>query len=149
MTTKPKARRFRIRRAAPLAGSAADPGHHAGAPPRPAARPQPRPAPETTDDGLGDQRFPPAAPAQGEITSAADVAAEAEIDAIRKEGLTGRQLRLARRVAQKHNLPAISDFDAVRLLRQAGIDPFQRASVLDLVSADTAAGGSRALTTLP
>ncbi len=56
-----------------------------------------------------------------------------DIDAIRREGLTGRQLRMARRVAQKHNLPATSDFDAVRLLRQRGIDPFQRSNMLELV----------------
>jgi capsular polysaccharide transport system permease protein len=57
-----------------------------------------------------------------------------DIDAIRREGLTGRQLRMARRLAQKHNLPATSDFDAVRLLRQAGIDPFQANSALEVVS---------------
>ena len=56
-----------------------------------------------------------------------------EIDAIRREGLTGRQLRMARRVAQKHGLAPTSDFDAVRLLRAEGIDPFQRATMLDLV----------------
>jgi len=55
------------------------------------------------------------------------------MDAIRQEGLTGRQLRMARRVAQKHNLPATSDFDAVRLLREKGIDPFKRANMLELV----------------
>lgn len=56
-----------------------------------------------------------------------------DIDAIRAEGLTGRQLRMARRMAQKHNLPATSDFDAVRLLRKAGIDPFKRSNTLELV----------------
>ena len=55
-----------------------------------------------------------------------------DIDEIRKEGLTGRQLRMARRTAQRHDLPATSDFDAVRLLRQAGIDPFQRSNLLEL-----------------
>lgn len=55
------------------------------------------------------------------------------MDAIRQEGLTGRQLRMARRVAQKHGLPATSDFDAVRLLRAKGIDPFQRSNMLELV----------------
>ena len=64
---------------------------------------------------------------------------QTEIDAIRREGLTGRQLRLARRVAQKHDLPATSDFDAVRLLRRAGIDPFQRTTMLELVTSDGAA----------
>ena len=54
------------------------------------------------------------------------------IEDSRKEGLTGRQLRMARRTAQRHDLPAKSDFDAVRLLRQAGIDPFQRSNLLEL-----------------
>ena len=54
------------------------------------------------------------------------------IEDIRKEGLTGRQWRMARRTAQRHDLPAKSNFDAVRLLRQAGIDPFQRSNLLEL-----------------
>ncbi|MGR3363293.1 MAG: capsule biosynthesis protein, partial [Maritimibacter harenae] len=53
-----------------------------------------------------------------------------------QEGLTGRQLRMARRVAQKHGLAATSDYDAVRLLRQEGIDPFQTANMLQLVSSE-------------
>ena len=54
------------------------------------------------------------------------------IEDIHKEGLTGRQLRMARRTAQRHDLPIQSDFDAVRLLRHAGIDPFQRSNLLEL-----------------
>lgn len=69
----------------------------------------------------------------GMVSSAHEMSVEAEIDAIRREGLTGRQLRMARRVAQKHSLPATSDFDAVRLLRQQGIDPFHRSNMLELV----------------
>ncbi len=56
-----------------------------------------------------------------------------QLDAIRREGLTGRQLRMARRIAHKHELAPTSDFDAVRLLRARGIDPFQRANMLELV----------------
>jgi capsular polysaccharide transport system permease protein len=40
---------------------------------------------------------------------------------------------MARRVAQKHGLAPTSDFDAVRLLRAEGIDPFQRSNMLELV----------------
>lgn len=83
---------------------------------------------------------------QGEVTPADEAAIDAEIDAIRREGLTGRQLRLARRVAQKHGLAVTSDFDAVRLLRKKGIDPFQRSTVLDLVTTEGKAP-SRELTT--
>ncbi|MBZ0124279.1 MAG: capsule biosynthesis protein [Roseovarius sp.] len=71
------------------------------------------------------------------------------MDAIRQEGLTGRQLRMARRMAQKHGLAPTSDFDAVRLLRAKGIDPFQRTRLLELVTSNgnrtmgTEAGGQR------
>ncbi|MGJ8623496.1 MAG: capsule biosynthesis protein [Yoonia sp.] len=61
-----------------------------------------------------------------------------QIDAISKEGLTARQLRLARRVALKNGFEASSDYDAVRQLRAAGIDPFQRSSVVDLIVPDSA-----------
>jgi capsular polysaccharide transport system permease protein len=83
--------------------------------------------------------------ATGEVTPADEAAIDAEIDTIRREGLTGRQLRMARRVAQKHGIAATSDFDAVRLLRKQGIDPFQRGTMLELVTTDKDA--SRALTT--
>ncbi|MBV2359112.1 capsule biosynthesis protein [Thalassococcus sp. CAU 1522] len=110
MTTKPKAKKFRIRRS---------PSQDA---------PQ--------DDGVQEtpqvQRPEPVA-RSGEVSSAAQVASETDMDTIRREGLTGRQLRMARRVAQKHGLAPTSDFDAVRLLRARGIDPFQRANVLELV----------------
>lgn len=87
-------------------------------------------------DGFGDMSFPTArkAPAGAAPAPAAPDDPAASIDAIRREGLTGRQLRMARRLAQKHNLPATSDFDAVRLLRNAGIDPFQANSALEMVS---------------
>ena len=130
MTMKPKARKFRIKRAAPLTGtsSAARAIEHddeavAPAPPPPQQPAKPAPAPVAKDPSPTSEQKP--SPAQ-------DVA-ENTLDSIRKEGLTGRQLRMARRVAQKHNLPATSDFDAVRLLREQGIDPFQRANMLELV----------------
>ncbi len=60
---------------------------------------------------------------------------EDEIVRIRGEGLTARQLRMARRVAEKHGIEPANDYDAVRLLRARGIDPFDRASLLELVVA--------------
>mgnify|MGYP000280060820 CR=1 FL=1 len=72
----------------------------------------------------------------GDVTPADEASIDAEIDTIRREGLTGRQLRMARRVAQKHGIAATSDFDAVRQLRKQGIDPFQRAAMLDLVTTE-------------
>ncbi len=130
MTTKPKAKKFRIRRSTSLVNDLRRTAPDA-APDAPAAQP----APEfggPVDDGFGNTPYPTAA---AETLSHVDQAnAETEIARIRKEGLTGRQLRMARRVAQKHGLAPTSDFDAVRLLRQQGIDPFQRTNMLELVS---------------
>lgn len=41
---------------------------------------------------------------------------------IESEGLSAKQLRQARRTAQRHGLEPSSDYDAVRLLREKGID---------------------------
>ena len=88
----------------------------------------------STDDGFGDQAFPGSAKAEVNDDAIAE---------IRREGLTGRQLRMARRLAQKNGLSPSSDFDAVRLLRARGIDPFDRANMLEVVTARPAAcGGS-------
>ncbi|MGR3501628.1 capsule biosynthesis protein [Pseudaestuariivita sp.] len=166
MTTKPKAKKFRIRRPAATGET--------GAAPAPAAAPAPQPqaparAPAQTPASAADQssvtpirpaqpaarpaaQAQPQAPAQPapqqtapqqasatagpnpqEVASAAETKANTSMEAIRKEGLTGRQLRMARRMAQKHGLAATSDFDAVRLLRQNGIDPFQKSNMLELV----------------
>lgn len=54
--------------------------------------------------------------------------------AIAAEGLTSRQLRRAVLIAQKHRLAITSEFDAVRVLREAGVDPFSRASILRIVA---------------
>lgn len=143
---KLKVERFRTRRPDPVA--APEPGRN---------RPGDDAFFPTGDDGFGAQSFPtargPVASAANGIARPQDGSAPQDMEAIRHEGLTGRQLRLARQMAQKHGLPATSDFDAVRLLRRAGIDPFQRSSVLELVAADEGAEGpaaranaSRALT---
>ena len=57
---------------------------------------------------------------------------DAALEAIRAEGLTSRQLRLAKRVAHKHGLTVTSELDAVAQLRARGIDPFQASTLLDL-----------------
>jgi len=110
MTTKPKAKKFRIRRDAPLGQSPQEKPQAAALPP-PAAR-------------------------SGQVESAKSASAETALDAIRREGLTGRQLRMARRVAQKQGIAATSDFDAVLQLRQVGVDPFQLNTILELVAPD-------------
>ncbi|RMD94510.1 MAG: capsule biosynthesis protein [Alphaproteobacteria bacterium] len=149
MTTKPRARKFRIRRsgeagAAPTPGAAARARHAAAT----GATGEANPLDSGHDDGLGSRPFPTAASAAStaaggagrgsergaaHLSTPAEMSAEAEIDAIRREGLTGRQLRMARRVAQRHGLSPVSDFDAVRLLRRQGIDPFERSNMLELV----------------
>ncbi len=146
MTTKPRAKKFRIRRNPSVSGVSASGGAVSGVSPAPAGQPprtgapgpvsparpqQANPAPPATGQNAGQNRA--TQPRTGQVTSARVTRAETDIDAIRREGLTGRQLRMARRVAQKNNLPATSDFDAVRLLRQNGIDPFQRSNMLELV----------------
>ncbi|WP_354001003.1 capsule biosynthesis protein [Pseudotabrizicola formosa] len=135
-------------------------------PPRPVSAPAP-------EDGFGADPFPTAG---NQVDAMMDAGGESpaprhpapaqagaeqpnpnDIDQIRKEGLTGRQLRMARRMAQKYGLPATSDFDAVRLLRAAGVDPFQKSTFMQMISAEGAdlplAGqgepGSRALTVGP
>ncbi|MFN4171878.1 MAG: capsule biosynthesis protein, partial [Pseudorhodobacter sp.] len=134
MTIKLKAQRFRTRR--PQFPALPGPAEDTGLFDAPA------------EDGFGPGKFPTAEPA-----NSAGPAGEMDMEAIRHEGLTGRQLRVARRMAQKHGLPATSDFDAVRLLRKAGIDPFQRMSILELVSTDdndpVPPDASRALAPVP
>lgn len=165
MTTTPKVRKFRIRQsdAPPAVSPPASDGtaHVAVATPKAGATPA-RPAaealmatPEHIEDGFGDLALPgstaaakrAAAPGTGpraadgprptEPKGAGDV--DAEIAAIQAEGLTGRQLRAARRAAQKHGLSPTSDFDAVRLLRARGLNPFGPTSLLDLVPNGTRA----------
>lgn len=84
---------------------------------------------EPADDGFGSDAFPTAG---GKPGAQGGSVAEA-IRAIEAEGLSARQLRLARRSAQKHDLSPISDHDAVRLLRAKGVDPFLPTTLLELV----------------
>jgi capsular polysaccharide transport system permease protein len=89
----------------------------------------------TTDDGFGNQDFRSPAP---QTDSAAPPRPDADADdaalaAIAAEGLTGRQLRRARMLAQQHKLVARSDLDAVLQLRRVGINPFARSSLLEVV----------------
>jgi capsular polysaccharide transport system permease protein len=87
-----------------------------------------------TDDGFGNQTFPTLG------TTPVGNDSDAALDAIKREGLTGRQLRMARRVAQKQGITASSDLDAVRKLREHGIDPFKRSNMLELVVSDPKKG---------
>jgi len=119
MTTKPKARKFRIRRNV-VSGTGKTPAGRDNLFAR-------------SEDGFDDKPFPGSAKSE----TAAD-GHEKGIAEIRREGLTGRQLRMARRLAQKNGMKPNSDFDAVRMLRAKGIDPFDRANMLELVTARSA-----------
>lgn len=132
MTTKPKAKKFRIRRSGSLSTAPEKAGtDNAPAAPTASGMPKVQNSGTVTEDGFGKRQFPTAA-ASGPQTGVSP-AGTTDISEIKKEGLTGRQLRMARRVAQKHGLAPASDFEAVRLLRLKGIDPFQRAAMLELV----------------
>lgn len=163
MTTPVKSKRFRLRRTGPTAGAEGVPSvDDTPRPPQrieksettnsahdveladedfpvPVESPQPqRPAapvvhvqkvPKSTaaTPALGHQQTS-AASEEPETLPAADT-----LDAIRSEGLSARQLRMAMRVAQKYGIRATSAHEAVLLLRKRGVDPFARATLLELV----------------
>ena len=124
--TTPKAQKFRIRAQDRKAPPAAEP-----------MIPEP-------DDGFGDTVFPTAGKQPDTPQSA-----EQALEAIKAEGLSGRQLRTARRVAQKNGISAASDHEAVLLLRRKGIDPFQSSAVLQIVEGANKAGPQAGRVQLP
>ena len=141
MTTKPKARKFRIRRNESLTTGMSSQAASVDETEMPEVQEMPMAVNQSgrRRRAVGDVFTAPQDPAPVLLESPIDVwspqtvAAEQDIDSLRREGLTGRQLRMARRIAQKHGLAVTSDFDAVRQLRARGIDPFKRSNVLELV----------------
>ena len=65
---------------------------------------------------------------------------EAALATIAAERLSGRHLRRAIQIAQVHGITAKSEFDAVRLLREAEIDPFSLVSLVRVDSSQPEAG---------
>jgi len=113
MTTTPSIRRFRLR---------------GGGEAKPAVPPPPEePAVEMLSAGQAEA-----------LADTPDRAAA--VEAIRAEGLTPRQLRAARRVAQRHGIRGEDDHVLVYELRRRGIEPFQKSNMLALVTADPAEG---------
>ncbi|MEM6577138.1 MAG: capsule biosynthesis protein [Pseudomonadota bacterium] len=136
MTTKPKARKFRIRRvsssdASQSADAALDRPEHESDAQRLAA--DDGPATTTPEAHSARSAADHGAETSGE-TSVPSAPPSTNIEEIRKEGLTGRQLRMARRLAQRQGLSPSSDFEAVQQLRERGIDPFQRSNIVELIS---------------
>ena len=119
----------------------------AAAPPVVTIRKQPRPAMTAAPDSANPTTAPgsdnPEPPASAEPPETADLegrpAVQNTIEAIRAEGLTARQLRMAMRVAQKHGIRASSAHEAVLMLRERGIDPLARSTMLELVDDEPAA----------
>ncbi len=113
----------------------AEPTPAAARTPAEGAAPPPRAPEPPVEDGFGPDPFPTAAAARPRPADPppADPPPEA-LRAIEAEGLSPQRLRLARRIAQKRGIAAASDIEAVYRLREAGIDPFSRSSVLGLVA---------------
>jgi capsular polysaccharide transport system permease protein len=146
MTTKPRAQKFRIRRpgetpaGSPVAASTPQP-RAAEPPPVPPRTPSYEPGPRR-DDGFGSEPFPTASAAprapEGAGATPGRTAPRSEAPATGQgttpEEMTGRQLRIARRLAYRHGLKPGSDAEAVRMLRALGIDPLERRNLLALVA---------------
>lgn len=90
-------------------------------------------ATEPVDDGFGDFSLTKPAPARTP-DAAGDL--EARLAAIRAEGLTERQLRIARRIAALHQIEVGSGEEAVLRLRERGIDPSHRSAVGSILSSE-------------
>jgi capsular polysaccharide transport system permease protein len=111
----------------------------------PAAPPRAVPPAASGPGGVAAEGALPAQPTArrtvaDEVLAPAELSAEAEREGIRAEGLSARQLRMARRVAQRHGIDTECEIEAVRLLRARGIDPFQPTGILDLVPVDNGRG---------
>lgn len=102
-------------------------------PPAATVAPPPAATPATPPDSLFDE------PAPVDLTPRS---AESQGD----EELTGRQLRMAMRVAQRNGVKASTGAEAVRLLRAQGIDPFDLGTLMDIIKDEGAR--SKALTTV-
>jgi capsular polysaccharide transport system permease protein len=64
-------------------------------------------------------------------------------------GFTARQLRLARRIAEKKGISVGSDLEAAQKLKDMGIDPFRQTASLALVVSNGETRGKAALPALP
>ncbi|WP_424939480.1 capsule biosynthesis protein [Aliiroseovarius sp. S253] len=165
MTTRPKANRYRIRRGSGAAANAEQTTPQEASAPQDESGVAPDQADQAVANTVGNEAEPEAGTPSASANPLEQMASEpqedglpplggkakvevqrhskvseadeaAEIDKVHKEGLTGRQLRMARRVAQKHGIHAETDQEAVYRLRRAGIDPFKRANMLELVEGE-------------
>lgn len=127
--------------AAPTAAAVVPQAARQARPPQTLVLPPPqKPAAPVEDDGFGEAAFPTA----GDQITAMMEAATAPPVTVPSEALSGRQLRIARRLAQKYGLQPNSDYEAVTMLRAKGIDPFQKSSILQMINPDDALGDQTA-----
>lgn len=123
MTTPPKVRVFRRKRSESVLGDQAESVRRATENSAAAARDAAKPSgPANTTPAAG---------------------MEEKLAAVRNEGLTGRQLRLARRIAAMHGIDVESDEEAVVILRDRNIDPFHRSSLSEVVARAGAEAAAR------
>lgn len=115
MTTRPKVRIYRSRRAEGALREQAGAGRRAA------------------EDTASAEQAASAAEASLE-KAALDTALAERIAAVKAEELTGRQLRLARRIAAMHGIDVESDEEAVIALRDRGVDPFHRSSLSKIMA---------------
>lgn len=150
MTTPPKAPRFhtssrhgtparrpgsvkvRVQKKGTYSGETAKDGTVTGTPEGDAELRKRLMQPQETDDGFGD--FSLIDKADNTSVTAPDPERNAKLDAIRAEGLSARQLRIARRIATLHNIDVKTDEEAVLELRERGIDPSHRATLGKILS---------------
>lgn len=146
MTTPPKVRRYHAsaeESVRPTAQAVPAAGHGDI---RVAVRKRPAAANATTDEDEREQfmRTDPVDDGLAHVGPAPSPDAgedlEAQLDQIRRENLSERQLRIARRIAALHQIEVASDEEAVLRLRQRGIDPSHRAALGQILSSE----GSRA-----
>lgn len=132
MTSPPKARRYHA--------SPDDSARPGGAKPRISSGPAPDEdearermmRTDPVDDGFGAMGLSEQAGAGPADKDSAEF--ERKIAEIRKEKLSERQLRIARRIAGLHHISVASDEEAVLRLRERGIDPSQRAALSQVLS---------------
>ncbi len=78
-----------------------------------------------------------------------DAALDGQLDQVRKENLSERQLRIARRIANLHQIQVASDEEAVLRLRQRGIDPSHRAVLGQILSSEASRAQARPAANTP
>lgn len=131
MTTPPKVRIYHSKRRDSAVAAQEDAAQQAADETRAALRATGHDTPMQPPADVTDAEYTETTPAGGS-DGGGDV--ESRIEAVRQEGLTGRQLRLARRIAAMHGIDVASDEEAVVVLRDRGIDPFHRSSLAKLVA---------------